>query len=175
MPMFETKPDITPRTDSAPHPSWGTCNKCGGPADMHYVLWCPQCNKPARNKTQYPTTHQVRMRQDIEQDWEHPEPNPDAPWFEFLDILCVLEWMEVRYPGIKDRVYDNYMCTYCDFANDTHFFMDMMYYTNCKEWLYTSDSEGMLKAQLDQQLHEDLQLIRKEFDLPEQALFYATW
>jgi hypothetical protein len=173
MPVFEVEPNIGPKTSES-H-VWGTCNICGGSADMHYVPWCPTCNKPARDKTQYPTTHQVRMRQDIEEDWEHPEPNPDAPWFEFLDILCVLEWMEVRYPGIKDRIYKEFICNHCDIANDTHFFMNTMYYEEYEKWLYTSDMRGMNQSALDKQLRNDLRIMRMEFNLPEQALFYATW
>lgn len=70
---------------------WGTCEKCNGPMDMHYTLWCPSCDKPEFNK---------------EKD-------------NSLDFIKMLTYLEVRNKGIKERFWD-YFWEETEFSNDSY-------------------------------------------------------
>lgn len=57
--------------------AWGKCEKCGGPLDMYYRKWCPQCEKP-----------EIKLVKE-------------------LNFFTMAKYLDIHgRPGIKDRLWD---------------------------------------------------------------------
>ncbi len=105
------------------------CEKCGGEKLMYDYPWCSHCDKPG------------------------------CETLEYLNLIKCLDYLEVRRPGIKGRLW----ALFGDMGhvrNDTYTYIALV-----DTWVTDAPRE----------IPEDLKFFREIFDIEEGAYFEVSW
>ena len=114
--------------------NYGVCSECGTENKKHYQVFCPACYKC----------------------------EPET--LEYFDWFKVMHHLEVKHPGIQDRLWSDYMCEH-GVNNDTY---QSVWLSGENIW---GDDE---KSEI---LRNDLKLIAEAIGRPDadSVIFWISW